>query len=649
MDVRAKAAELGIETSFIDATGHQRVLDATALQRLLESVPDKLSHHVLAGDLIWRGGKCSAPELSNEAACPLSWQVRDMQGHSVADGVCADGTIAIDLPNNGVYKLHAVDEHGRKDSVNLLFVPQRAYEGDFDRVWILSVQLYSVKSARNWGIGDFSDLSWLLRWAANIGAAGIGLNPLHALFDDHPEQCSPYSPSSRLFLNPLYIDVPALPEWDEDFAAEYGAAIESARSAEFVSYSEVARLKLAAVRGAFDAFKARTTLKRRTAFDEFRRTSTQLSRFACFEVLRRKFRGPWWDWPDHWNQPSEPAIEELRNGPDAREIEFFEFQQWCAHEQLENCNHLARELSLPIGLYLDIAVGVKCDGFDAWNEQFAILRQLSVGAPPDLLNTAGQDWGLAGFNASGLEQTSYRSYRAMLEASMQYAGAIRIDHVLGLNRIYLVPHGNLPTQGAYVQMPFESLLAVTALESVSHRCVVIGEDLGTVPDGFRERLADWGIWSYKVMMFERDHHGAFHPIAHYPPNSLVTFNTHDLATYRGWKTGHDMRAKSALGFDPGETQDSRDHALTMLTAALRRVDLNDASFGSMLHYLSKTKSRILAVAAEDLLNILDQPNIPGTVDENPNWRRKLPVALEEWGTSVDLSALKDSSQERWRS
>jgi len=641
MDVRAKAAELGIETSFIDATGHQRVLDETALRRLLDSVPNKPTHDIFTDDLIRRGSERLTPKLSNKAVCPLSWQLSDMQRHPVAQGDGTSMSIAIDNLHDGVYALQAMDAQGLKDRVNFLSVPQRAYSGDFDRVWILAVQLYGVRSARNWGMGDFGDLAWLLRWAASIGAAGIGLNPLHALFVDHPEQCSPYSPSSRLFLNPLYIDVSALPEWDAAFAPD--DAIASARSAELVEYRDVARLKLVALRKAFDAFKSRTTLKRRTAFDEFRSTSTQLHRFGCFEVLRRKYQGPWWDWPDNWNQPSDAAIDELRQSPDAIEIEFVEFQQWCAHEQLEGCKQLAHELKLPIGLYLDIAVGVKCDGFDAWNEQLAISRQLSVGAPPDLLNTAGQDWGLAGFNASGLEQTSYRPYRAMLGASMKYAGAIRIDHVLGLNRIYLVPHGYLPTQGAYVQMPFEALLAVTALESVTHRCVVIGEDLGTVPDGFRERLADWGIWSYKVMMFERDHVGAFHPIDHYSQNALVTFNTHDLATYEGWKTGHDVRAKTALGLDPGETQESRAHAVTMLEEALRRLDLNDASFASMLHYLSKTKSRILAVAAEDLLDVLDQPNIPGTVDENPNWRRKLPVGLEEWGTSVKLKLVAVSA------
>jgi 4-alpha-glucanotransferase len=646
MDLRAKAAELGIETSFVDATGQERVLDPSALELLLESVPRKPNHELFTSDLIQRGEQPFAPLPLERAIRPFTCQLRDALNEVQAQDVSWTDNVA-EIPKHwGVYNLSVKDADGIEDAVNVLSVPARAFDGDFDRVWILAVQLYGVRSERNWGIGDFTDLAWLIRWVAHIGAAGIGLNPLHALFDDHPEQCSPYSPNSRLFLNPLYIDVTGLPEWDAAFSNENELAIASSRSKEFVSYNEIASLKLAALRRVFEAFKSRTTLKRRTSFDEFRQTSAQLSRFACFEVLRRKFRGPWWEWPEKWTRPSAFELLELRQGPDEEEIEFVEFQQWCAHRQLQNCSDLAHKLELPVGLYLDIAVGVKCDGFDAWNEQVAISRHLSVGAPPDLLNTAGQDWGLAGFNASGLEQTSYKPYRAMLEAAMQYAGAIRIDHVLGLNRLYLVPRGYLPSQGAYVQMPFEALLAVTALESVTHRCVVIGEDLGTVPDGFRERLSDWGIWSYRVMMFERDHRGAFHPIEHYPPNSLVTFNTHDLATYHGWKAGHDLRAKSALGLDPGETSESRAHAFTMLEEALNRAELRDTDLAAMLHYLSKTKSRILAVSAEDILEVLDQPNIPGTIDENPNWRRKLPVVLEEWVTSVDLSVLKDSYQKR---
>ena len=223
---------------------------------------------------------------------------------------------------------------------------------------------------------------------------------------------------------------------------------------------------------------------------------------------------------------------------------------------------------MKVGLYLGVARSRRSGRrIDAWKEQWRFPAASRSAHRRRPLNTAGQNWGLAGFNAAGLEVQSFGPYRDMLKASMRYAGAIRLDHVLGLKRLYLVPHGFAANNGAYVQMPFEALLAVTAQESVAHRCVVIGEDLGTVPDGFRAQLADWGIWSYLVMMFERDHEGAFRGLDHYGSDALVTFNTHDLPTFAGWRTCSDLELKRSLGIDPGETDESRKQAITMLGRA----------------------------------------------------------------------------------
>jgi 4-alpha-glucanotransferase len=293
-------------------------------------------------------------------------------------------------------------------------------------------------------------------------------------------------------------------------------------------------------------------------------------------------------------------------------------------------------------------VGVQANGFDAWNEQTAISRHLSVGAPPDPLMPAGQNWGLAGFNAAGLELTSFEPYREMLQASMRHAGAIRLDHVLGLKRLYLVPHGFAPNNGVYVQMPFEALLAETALASVENACVVIGEDLGTVPEGFRDRTADWGIWSYQVMMFERDDRGAFRGADYYSPNALVTFNTHDLSTYAGWRSFNDLKMKRSLGIDPGESDDARWHALTMLSDVLQHHSIDRQDLYAVAGFLARTRSRLLAISLEDLLNVVDQPNIPGTVNEHPNWRQRLPIAVEEIAGVIDVAALKDATRERAR-
>jgi 4-alpha-glucanotransferase len=482
-----------------------------------------------------------------------------------------------------------------------------------------------------------------------LGADGIGLNPLHALFDDRPADCSPYSPNSRLFFNALYIDVEKIPEFWADKSAESVDAIARLREGHLVDYEGVARQKWRALRATFANFKSHTSVKRRKDFDAFRaERNPLLSRFACFEVLRHKFNKPWWDWPEGWRQPDDAKCGELRRGADAAEIEFVEFVQWTADRQLRSCRDRARQLGMTVGLYLDVAVGVQADGFDAWNEQAAISRHLAVGAPPDPLNLAGQNWGLAGFNDAGLELKSFEPYRQILRASMRYAGAIRLDHVLGLKRLYLVPHGFPPNEGVYVQMPFEALLAATAQESVAHACVVIGEDLGTVPEGFREKTADWGIWSYQVMMFERDNRGAFRSADYYSANALVTFNTHDLSTYAGWRSFSDLKLKRSLGIDPGESDDARWHALTMLNDLLNHHAIDRHDLYAVAGFLAKTRSRLLAVSLEDLLGVVDQPNIPGTVNEHPNWRQRLPVAIEGIAASIDVAALKDATRERAR-
>jgi 4-alpha-glucanotransferase len=452
-----------------------------------------------------------------------------------------------------------------------------------------------------------------------------------------------------LFLNPLYIDVEKLQEFQPGAIAGHAAAITRLRGNDIVDYAGVAELKWRALRSAFAVFKASPRTERHEAFAKFRtERGAMLSRFACFEMLRHKFRKPWWEWPEEWRQSDDARSAALHAGPDAGEIEFVKFVQWTADQQLAACRDLAAKRGMKVGLYLDVAVGVQSDGFDAWNEQSAISRHLAVGAPPDALNTAGQNWGLAGFNAAGLEIRSFDPFREMLRASMRHAGAIRLDHVLGLKRLYLVPHGFDADNGVYVQMPFEALLAATAQESMKHRCVVIGEDLGTVPEGFREQMADWGIWSYQVMMFERDDRGAFRGVDHYSANALVTFNTHDLSTYAGWRCFSDLSLKRSLGIDPGESDEARWHALAMLSDVLRHHAIDDHDLYAVAGFLARTKSRLLAISLEDLLGVIDQPNIPGTVDEHPNWRRRLPLSIDEMVAAIDVAALRSATRERTR-
>jgi 4-alpha-glucanotransferase len=646
MDLFNQATNLGILTEFTDGQGQRHVTDEAALEIIVGAFPARTPRRLVDGPIVIRFGKPARTELGEGAQLPVRWSV-ETGGAVLAKGAADDRSLV--WPENlplGIYRLKLTDGSGQSEEAPLIVAPDRAYGGDFDRAWVIAVQLYSVRSARNWGMGDFTDLESLIRLAHELGADGIGLNPLHALFDDRPGDCSPYSPNSRLFLNALYIDAENIPGYQP---IPDGDAIARLQQNPLVDYVGVAALKWRALRSAFAKFLANPDPVAAADFEAFRvDRGTLLLGFACFEVLRHRFNKPWWEWPEEWRRPDIKKCAELLAGPDKGEVVFVEFVQWVADRQLGACKKLAERLGMKVGLYLDVAVGVQADGFDAWNEQVAISRHLGVGAPPDPLNTLGQNWGLAGFNAAGLEMKSFEPFREMLRAAMRHAGAIRLDHVLGLKRLYLIPHGFPARQGAYVQMPLEALFASVALESVAQHCVVIGEDLGTVPEGFREQMADWGIWSYLVVMFERDDDGRFRTIDRYQPNALVTFNTHDLSTYSGWRSFSDLKMKRALGLDPGETDDARWQALGQLDEVLRQYDIHHNDLYSVAKFLARTKSRLMAISLEDMLGVIDQPNIPGTVDEHPNWRQRLPVAVENIAAAIDVTALKQATHERMR-
>lgn len=650
MDLRAAAQARGIATGFHDARGEFHDVAPPVLKRLIDALPAPASHRYLPSTIVIR---CEAGQVDHtqgvnlaDVSAGFGW-VLGQDARVVARGEVRDGSIHLagDVLRVGTYRLELRDVSGATvESAIVLVSPARAFTGYFDRLWLLTTQLYSLVSDRNWGIGDFTDLANLIRIAAAQGCAGIGLNPLHALFEDDPTG-SPYAPNSRLFLNPLYIDVEALPDFEEGWRQRIEGEIAAQRAASLIDYRMVANLKMSALRRAFEAFQRRATADRAASFERFRQQRGPLLRqFASFEAARQVFSGAWWDWPDEWSDAARMATAAIDDGLASR-IAFVEFLQWCADEQLRACADLAASLGMPIGLYLDVAVGVRSGGFDAWLEQTVLARDLSVGAPPDLLNTAGQDWGLAGFNPVGLERRAFEPFRAMVRASFRYAGAVRLDHVLGLQRLYMIPNGLGAHSGSYVAMPIDALLAVIAQESHAARAVVIGEDLGTVPDGFRGKTADWGLFSYRVMLFERGGDGAFLPGGAYSANALATFATHDLPTFAGWQSFHDLTTKQRLGIDPGEPSEARAFAQRMLAERLLSDGIDREGFPGVVEFLSRAPSRLLAVAVEDVLGVVDQVNIPGTVSEHPNWRRRLPVSLEQLADRFD-GRMKSALAER---
>lgn len=503
--------------------------------------------------------------------------------------------------------------------------PTQFFQGDERRLWGIAVQLYSVRSQANWGIGDFGDLAVIVRVAADVGAAAVGLNPLHALFLDRPQDISPYAPNSRCFLNPLYINVDAV----ADFSGreEFESGIAATRAGELIDYGRIASLKLKALRQCYDRFRA-GGLAHKTNFEAFRREQGEaLMRFSCFEVLKDQHADiAWPQWPDSWRCPSVEDLWRFRRDYDEA-CGFYEYLQWIADRQLYACTQLAHDLKLGVGLYLDLAVGVDPNGADAWANQGAVLSGFCIGAPPDEFNPAGQNWGLVPFNPHRLADDNFAMFRRVLRASMKYGGAVRLDHVIGLMRLYLIPSSG---GGTYVRYPLEALLNVVAEESHRYRCVFIGEDLGTVPDGFRDIAACHGMWSYRVMLFERTHGGGFKPSPDYPRNAIATFNTHDLPTFKGWMTAHDLAVKNTIGMNAGESGDARNHSRQMLREALAPRDAE--RFSSIVAYLAATPSRLAMVCIEDLLDVSDQINVPGTTDQHPNWRRKLPLPIDEWGS-----------------
>ena len=503
---------------------------------------------------------------------------------------------------------------------------------------MLAVQLYALRSRRNWGHGDFGDLARLIDLATSCGAAGIGLNPLHALFPDRAQEASPYVPNSRIFINPLYIDVEAIPEFPG--AAAAGIDVGPLRSGELIDYAGVARAKLDGLRLAYEHFETSAREDRRADFERYRQEQGErLLGFSCFEVLRARFVGkPWPEWPEPWRHPASADLRQLRETGRAI-CEFHEFLQWIADRQLVACKGIAHRCGMPVGLYIDVAVGIHPHGADAWSQQESVLADVSVGAPPDEFNPTGQNWGLAPFNPSALVATEFAPLRFLVKSAMRHAGAVRLDHVLGLKRVFMIPRGCGAVDGAYVRFPFEPSLQAIAHESRDARCIVIGEDLGTVSEGFRETIARWGLWTYRVMLFEREGDGRFRPPEAYPAEALATFNTHDLPSLRGWLDAHDLRIKRGLGLDPGESDEARSWAQQCLRAML--LDRAPAFAGegataqgrdelaAIASFLASTPSRLVVIALDDIMAVRDQINIPGTVEEYPNWRRKLPLTLED--------------------
>jgi (1->4)-alpha-D-glucan 1-alpha-D-glucosylmutase len=540
------------------------------------------------------------------------------------------------------------------------------------RIWGATLQLYGLKSHHNAGIGDFTALRMAVEAWAERGGGIVGTNPLHTLSLRDPGTASPYSPGSRLFLNPIYIDVEAvedfreLGERDAAFVRKWREQCDKLRAAAEVDYAEVAKAKRAILGKLYASFARRHVAKatrRARAFAQFRAVRGQaLRRHAIHEALGEFHGGSWPQWPDDHRDPSSPAVHDFAN-EHSDDVAFHEYLQWLADAQLANAQSRAREAGMAVGLYADLAVSISGDGSEAWANQGVYALGVNVGAPPDEFNTKGQDWGLPPVSPRRLRECAYAPFVATLRANMARAGALRIDHVMGLERLYWIPRGASPAEGAYVRYPLEDLIGIVALESHRHRCMVIGEDLGTVADSFREKMKAASVLSYRLLLFEREN-GGFAPASAYPRHALVSWSTHDLPTLAGWWQEEDLRTRAALGLltagdlraQSAERRDMRGALVDALVKeGLVRGITADSAFGEELalgvqEFLARTPSCVMVVQMEDVFGVVPQANMPGTVDQHPNWRRKLPVAVEDWSRDPRFRRVaRDLAAERGRS
>lgn len=551
--------------------------------------------------------------------------------------------LAIDSKVAGYHRI-TIESDGATDAV-LALVPDTAYLpprlAAGQRLWGTAAHLYTLRSETDWGVGDFGDLAQACSSIGKAGGCSLALNPFHALFPDRPEDASPYSPSSRLFLNPIYIDIGAEPGAQEIPGID--ALVRSAsqlRKGDFVDYTGVWRAKKAGLELLFARFKQQPEPPGFKAFVAHH--SEALQNFALFSALAEKHRVSWQNWPLDLRCPNTASRH-----VDARVTEraaFHRYVQFVADRQLHKAADAATDAGMDVGLIRDLAMGINPDGADAWMDQEAYVSGLRCGAPPDDFQPKGQEWGVLPLDPVRLRR-NFMPFARLLDTNMRHAGGLRIDHVIGLQRQFFVPLGAGASAGCYVRFPFDDLLGVLALESWRHRCLVIGEDLGTVPEGFRQRIHDMDIPGCAVFYFERMHDGRFRPPSDYRRKAAATVSTHDLTPLAGYWEKRDVSLRQSLGIysetEARAQEAQRDADRTRLLEALAHAgiplsaeDANAAEARPALcravhAFLASSAAQLFLAKLDDLLGEREQLNMPGTTFEAPNWRRKLSASVDE--------------------
>lgn len=507
-------------------------------------------------------------------------------------------------------------------------------ELDNARVWGITCQLPGLVSSRNAGIGDFADLAALCRIAAAEGADFVGVNPLHALFWSDPTRISPFFPSNRRFLNPLYIALDWIPGFSE-LGGDERSLPTALNATALIDLPAVAQAKDGVLRTLFARYP--WSGDGRAAFRAFREDGGEdLESHALFEAVSQTMvsRGlgatpP--SWPADMQARTSPSVDAFA-AQHRESIDYHLWLQWLARAQLGEVRRQAHAAGLRIGLYVDFAVGAAPDGSAAWSTPELTMPDVSVGAPPDPFSVSGQDWGLAPLSPVRLAALDAQPLADILTAAARDSGALRIDHAMGLARMWLIPRGFPATDGAYVRYPLRRILERLADVSHDQRTLVIGEDLGVVPEGFRQLMSDNAIHSYKVFLTERDASGFADPTL-WPVNGMACIATHDMPTFAGWWGGSDLDVRRDLGLlSASELERARADRIeerAMLSVRIGNRDENTDPSVAVHATMASSPCRLAALQIEDALGVVEQANIPGTTTEHPNWRRRLPVALED--------------------
>ena len=608
----------GLLTRHLDTEGRRLDASAETVEALLASLgadhrrpqpDDSWPLVIVQGErpaAIWEGRR--------DAALATEVELEDGTARS------CDGRLPADLPL-GYHRLH-----GRGRSRPLIVTPPHcsppAREG-----FGFAVQLYAVRSAASWGIGDLADLAALGRWAGRLGASALLVNPLHAGLPLPPIEPSPYFPTSRLFLDPLYARPEPAP--GSDGFGELALAAQSLNRDRRIDRDRAAALKMAALAQGFQRCGDREEVDAALA------ARPRLAGFCLFCSLAERHGKDWRDWPRPLAR-RDPAAIRAAAAELAERVRFHAWVQLQLDRQME-------EASAELPVIRDLAVGVHPGGADAWLWQDLMATGVTVGAPPDSFNTSGQDWSIPAFDPWKLRAAGYAPFIETLRANLRSGGGLRIDHVMGLHRLWWIPEGRGPAEGGYVRYPTDDLLGILALESVRHRAMVVGEDLGTVPAGLRVRLHRRGLLSYVVLLFED------RPPSRWPRQALAAVTTHDLPTVAGLWDGSDLEARRRLGL-PAD-----DVATEELVERLRRNGgpsrAADTPSATLHAYRQLAASRCALVAAtlEDVAQVEERPNQPGSGGNSPNWSLALPVPrerLEELPLAQELAGILARGERR---